>query len=254
MSLLFLFFVLSASNYFDIILVICLFSYDLFFIFYVFIYFFFLCVYYFLFFFFFFQAEDGIRDLTVTGVQTCALPIYQVEKNYLHRKSTNSSTFSACGRWPQLSSTRVFAPGIKRLSSSRMPTGRMRSCLPQMIFTGTSMRCSHFGRKGSCSRGSHARRAVAWRFLRLSSTSTGADRRACTSFSSTNRFRMSSSGAIRKISAGCTPGAATPAGLTSTSDFMRAVSRTAISIAIHPPMELPTTVTFLKSSCFRKSG
>src|SRR2546430_12607605 len=26
--------------------------------------------------FFFFQAEDGIRDLTVTGVQTCALPIY----------------------------------------------------------------------------------------------------------------------------------------------------------------------------------
>src|SRR5690349_21362874 len=30
----------------------------------------------FLVFFFFFQAEDGIRDLYVTGVQTCALPIY----------------------------------------------------------------------------------------------------------------------------------------------------------------------------------
>src|SRR5207245_6356711 len=28
------------------------------------------------FFFFFFQAEDGIRDATVTGVQTCALPIW----------------------------------------------------------------------------------------------------------------------------------------------------------------------------------
>src|SRR6266705_3788949 len=28
-------------------------------------------------FFFFFQAEDGIRDRTVTGVQTCALPIYR---------------------------------------------------------------------------------------------------------------------------------------------------------------------------------
>src|SRR5437763_16925817 len=27
--------------------------------------------------FFFFQAEDGIRDTSVTGVQTCALPIYQ---------------------------------------------------------------------------------------------------------------------------------------------------------------------------------
>src|SRR5690554_7518139 len=26
--------------------------------------------------FFFFQAEDGIRDADVTGVQTCALPIY----------------------------------------------------------------------------------------------------------------------------------------------------------------------------------
>src|SRR2546430_13491205 len=27
---------------------------------------------------FFFQAEDGIRDLTVTGVQTCALPICRI--------------------------------------------------------------------------------------------------------------------------------------------------------------------------------
>src|SRR5206468_7490832 len=27
---------------------------------------------------FFFQAEDGIRDLIVTGVQTCALPIYEL--------------------------------------------------------------------------------------------------------------------------------------------------------------------------------
>src|SRR2546430_3388602 len=34
-----------------------------------------------MFFFFFFQAEDGIRDLTVTGVQTCALPIYTGEPN-----------------------------------------------------------------------------------------------------------------------------------------------------------------------------
>src|SRR6266567_1581025 len=32
------------------------------------------------FFFFFFQAEDGIRDLTVTGVQTCALPISNGDK------------------------------------------------------------------------------------------------------------------------------------------------------------------------------
>src|SRR5438093_9544055 len=32
-------------------------------------------LYFFFYFFFFFQAEDGIRDWSVTGVQTCALPI-----------------------------------------------------------------------------------------------------------------------------------------------------------------------------------
>src|SRR3972149_7565150 len=30
-------------------------------------------------FIFFFQAEDGIRDLTVTGVQTCAFPISPIQ-------------------------------------------------------------------------------------------------------------------------------------------------------------------------------
>src|SRR2546427_5280474 len=34
-------------------------------------------------FFFFFQAEDGIRDLTVTGVQTCALPISVLRQTIL---------------------------------------------------------------------------------------------------------------------------------------------------------------------------
>src|SRR5256885_10179540 len=32
-------------------------------------------------FFFFFQAEDGIRDYKVTGVQTCALPIWQLHRD-----------------------------------------------------------------------------------------------------------------------------------------------------------------------------
>src|SRR5256885_6260835 len=35
--------------------------------------------------FFFFQAEDGIRDYKVTGVQTCALPIY-AEASPFHRE------------------------------------------------------------------------------------------------------------------------------------------------------------------------
>src|SRR5256886_6764732 len=33
---------------------------------------------------FFFQAEDGIRYLTVTGVQTCALPIFYILSRILH--------------------------------------------------------------------------------------------------------------------------------------------------------------------------
>src|SRR5437764_11102644 len=38
---------------------------------------------YFYFFFFFFQAEDGIRDTSVTGVQTCALPIFSKVRDRL---------------------------------------------------------------------------------------------------------------------------------------------------------------------------
>src|SRR5690606_14926242 len=37
-----------------------------------------------LFCFFFFQAEDGIRDFHVTGVQTCALPISRIYKDIIH--------------------------------------------------------------------------------------------------------------------------------------------------------------------------
>src|SRR5690348_17635540 len=38
------------------------------------------------FFFFFFQAEDGIRDGRVTGVQTCALPIFAFDQPPLTRQ------------------------------------------------------------------------------------------------------------------------------------------------------------------------
>src|SRR5689334_21535595 len=50
--------------------------FSVFFFFFFFFFFLFISLYFvFFFFFFFFQAEDGIRDGTVTGVQTCALPI-----------------------------------------------------------------------------------------------------------------------------------------------------------------------------------
>src|SRR5256884_4795606 len=39
--------------------------------------------------FFFFQAEDGIRDVAVTGVQTCALPIYAASRH--HRPLSGSA-------------------------------------------------------------------------------------------------------------------------------------------------------------------
>src|SRR5256885_13266786 len=43
------------------------------------------------FFFFFFQAEDGIRDYKVTGVQTCALPIF-LWRQGLHRHAGHPGT------------------------------------------------------------------------------------------------------------------------------------------------------------------
>src|SRR5258706_6025209 len=45
-------------------------------------------------FFFFFQAEDGIRDWSVTGVQTCALPIY------LEQRISCSDKHSPDCDWP----------------------------------------------------------------------------------------------------------------------------------------------------------
>src|SRR2546426_465746 len=42
-------------------------------------------------FFFFFQAEDGIRDYKVTGVQTCALPIWEGIPGFSGRPSPRRS-------------------------------------------------------------------------------------------------------------------------------------------------------------------
>src|SRR4029077_21294475 len=43
-------------------------------------------------FFFFFQAEDGIRDSSVTGVQTCALPIsLSLDRAYLNLQGVSNA-------------------------------------------------------------------------------------------------------------------------------------------------------------------
>src|SRR5437764_5016219 len=57
------------------------------------------------FFFFFFQAEDGIRDTSVTGVQTCALPIFPcaAPASRCQRLQSFGSSCTAC----RYASTRV---------------------------------------------------------------------------------------------------------------------------------------------------
>src|SRR5947208_5742970 len=56
-------------------------------------------------FFFFFQAEDGIRDDLVTGVQTCALPILPIRAVWAScsRGTSSSPKCSqenhACSKW-----------------------------------------------------------------------------------------------------------------------------------------------------------
>src|SRR2546430_12715681 len=63
-------------------------------------------------FFFFFQAEDGIRDLTVTGVQTCALPI----SRSLSAASVACSTVITCAT----ESANAVARAVCTLSTTRM--------------------------------------------------------------------------------------------------------------------------------------
>src|SRR5256886_6679569 len=60
--------------------------------------------------FFFFQAEDGIRDLTVTGVQTCALPVCKNRNDY-------KSAYATKLRADQMAAKAEFAV----LSSNHFP-------------------------------------------------------------------------------------------------------------------------------------
>src|SRR5690349_23020298 len=64
-------------------------------------------------FFFFFQAEDGIRDLYVTGVQTCALPIWLHSWRAWsrHVPVVASTPWSPCAR---SRSTSYLKPSIER--------------------------------------------------------------------------------------------------------------------------------------------
>src|SRR2546421_6311386 len=52
--------------------------------------------------FFFFQAEDGIRDLIVTGVQTCALPICPASTSLRTAMQTGSFLYESTAGAPRL--------------------------------------------------------------------------------------------------------------------------------------------------------
>src|SRR3712207_7283525 len=58
--------------------------------------------------FFFFQAEDGIRDIGVTGVQTCALPI----SGPRDRTSSAASIPPALYTRPRLLRAAIMAAGV----------------------------------------------------------------------------------------------------------------------------------------------
>src|SRR2546430_13185595 len=62
--------------------------------------------------FFFFQAEDGIRDLTVTGVQTCALPILSrstSRRKKAHERAWPESTLAVVRSAPRPLSVDIAA-------------------------------------------------------------------------------------------------------------------------------------------------
>src|SRR5256885_7978277 len=72
--------------------------------------------------FFFFQAEDGIRDYKVTGVQTCALPIFTIPAT--SSTSTKTNPLAVSGRWRATTrpATSTLAPCSSRGSASLCTT------------------------------------------------------------------------------------------------------------------------------------
>src|SRR2546430_3779598 len=76
--------------------------------------------------FFFFQAEDGIRDLTVTGVQTCALPISIVTLVWKPRKYRASSSRIRRSAWANVSPQILRSPTFGRTIRPFRSTVRTR--------------------------------------------------------------------------------------------------------------------------------
>src|SRR5207244_7876932 len=76
--------------------------------------------------FFFLQAEDGIRDDLVTGVQTCALPIWDI---VIRRRETAIGTSDAPAALlePCEGARRAFVQEMAIDIEQRLPAGAFRS-------------------------------------------------------------------------------------------------------------------------------
>src|SRR5438034_6485630 len=95
-------------------------------------------------FFFFFQAEDGIRDHCVTGVQTCALPISR--QCWFYIAVFNKRRRGGLGHGVREGSRGVYlfdgvgeATSRRRYLSSRTATARIQPPVPPTILMGKPM-------------------------------------------------------------------------------------------------------------------
>src|SRR3712207_7624623 len=79
-------------------------------------------------FFFFFQAEDGIRDIGVTGVQTCALPISRPCASSMTRLKASPTAFSEgvqpCDSTRTQSDRSANTPSLPSSASLPLSVGR----------------------------------------------------------------------------------------------------------------------------------
>src|SRR5690606_27080185 len=97
-----------------------------------------------LFFFFFFQAEDGIRDFHVTGVQTCALPI-------LAALSRRNAAWPASSPSPAPQSPRAFG-GLWTPLSQQAPALRKEADRPTRMRRRSETPSCHSRRRGDPAR------------------------------------------------------------------------------------------------------
>src|SRR6266542_6538345 len=101
------------------------------------------------FFFFFFQAEDGIRDATVTGVQTCALPIFRAPgvsltrlerpEDLLHVASQRGATTLARGVGSRRGAALTCGP-LRRRSGATASRSMVRRRSPTSASTARTRR------------------------------------------------------------------------------------------------------------------